>query len=340
MSDKEAIIELHERIETLEKQRHNAALEQVKDDLHLVTESVRAIETRRGAWVRTLVLAIAAPLAAGVFGLISKWRDVEVAKFEQYNLLVDRALDPNKGEAYREAVLSYISGLDDDRGQLKDWADAQIERIKKQSEAVDRRLPVAKERLDDLRGELGRARDDLKKAKGTLDEAKRSNDEDADLRYASARAFFEDAAVAEATAIASISETTVEVRSLQERRGETPEPVKLQSLAKSLRPFKGQDLGVGWIMVVTSDHNRGSRTSDGTLYELERVSAVVPDAWIMRRRGYYHVVTGPYSEPGQTKTDLGALRKKGFHPETTPRSVQSFCPQPVVLENGITLCDG
>ena len=131
------IEQLARRIEELEVGRSEAKLEDMQEGLARIKSTVDAIETRRDAWLRTLVLAIAAPIAAGVFGVIDKQREIEVKKFEQYNLLVDRALDATKGETYRLGVLYYIRDLDtgESTKHMGAWADRQIANLETQRDA-------------------------------------------------------------------------------------------------------------------------------------------------------------------------------------------------------------
>ena len=102
---------LQERIKELEERRLGVSLDGIKTQLGHVDKRLGQVESRRDAWLRTLVLTLAVPVAAGIFGQCDLQRDVELKRFEQNLALVDRALDSSKGEAYRRSVLDYIAAL-------------------------------------------------------------------------------------------------------------------------------------------------------------------------------------------------------------------------------------
>lgn len=119
---------LLDRVALLEKAQLGVSLRDVKESLGHLEGRLESIESTRGAWIRTLVLTLAAPLAAGVFGYVTNGREIELKRFEQNLALVDRSLDFAEGEAYRRAVLEYISDSNPDT-ELHDWAEEQLSGI-------------------------------------------------------------------------------------------------------------------------------------------------------------------------------------------------------------------
>lgn len=168
----EQTVLLHERVALLEERKLGTSLEGIKDQLGTVEGRMKSIESRRDAWLRTLLLTLAAPLAAGVFGQVTKQRDVELKKFEQNLDLVDRALEFDKGPAYRKATLEYILDLNEPEQPIATWANEQLERqVNPQFDDVKSVADSKVKQVRELEAELEQSAAELEQIDEKLDRA-------------------------------------------------------------------------------------------------------------------------------------------------------------------------
>ena len=163
---------LKERVAMLEERKLGASLEGIQEQLGAVKGRMGAIESRRDAWIRTLLLTLAAPLAAGVFGQVTKQRDVQLKKFEQNLDLVDRALEFEKGPAYRKATLEYILDVNSEEEPIAVWANEQLElQVKPQFNDVKTVADTKVQEVKALEEELERSAAELEQIEQDLEQA-------------------------------------------------------------------------------------------------------------------------------------------------------------------------
>ena len=341
----ETVRKLAQRLDDFEEERGQAKLETLGKKVNEVSEVVKAIETRRSAWLRTLVLALAAPVAAGLFGWFNKLSDVEVKKFEQYNQLVDKALDSTKGEAYRLGVLDYIRRLDPEgtTSEMNRWASDQITMLEQRKKLVAEESKSVEKKRSDEQKALDSKRKEVEAAGKRLTEAKASTSGDADAKVLAAAREFDEAARAEAIAVMGVEDATREYNQLQARLGEAPAPeVQPTLVAEQYKDLLSEDaFGSGWIVVLSSDRKLGGEDArSGARAELKRILPHNATAQIVRRRSYYHVVVGPYDLESQAVAALEELQAANFRPEPRPREARKFCHRGTEVGNHVLLCDG
>lgn len=327
--------QLRERIAGLEERNLGFSLEGIKEQLGGVEDRMNSVESKRDAWARTLLLTIAAPLAAGVFGQFTKMRDVQLKRFEQNLQLVDRALDFEKGEAYREGVLEYIEDLNEDEDPVSIWAQDQLDALEVQIDSV---RDIAK----DKKKEVDTKKDRIKKKNREIEDLKRDVEKvtvaanadptmlrDLDDTLTKLEQTRNEAEVLQA----EVEVEAEEASELAQRAGQAPVSSTGVTVTQAAQALPVEDTPEQYFIQVASF------SLDNPKLAKERISALDEaglEAVLLTRAPYFVVMVGPFDSDVKAESILDEYETK-FDGGSKIRRLDKFCPAHVRVKDGL-LC--
>lgn len=331
---------LQERIEELESRRLGVSLDGIKTQLSHVDKRLGQVESRRDAWLRTLVLTLAVPVAAGVFGQCDLQRDVELKRFEQNLALVDRALDSSKGEAYRRSVLDYIAALNDPEAAIGLWAVGERDKLDIKIEELEGKAAAQQKVVEQKESELAGAREKIASLTSEVAEAsatptadpvaQQANIQQLDDKITQIHATVEQAKTAKAELVAQAAIAN----NLADRVGNTPivapDPMPMGEVET---PLPG---------VITTEPafavQVGSYGALGAAQaRVDKLGTKGIDALVLHRRKYFVVMAGPYPTESEAAQKLGAHDKE-FDEGARVRRMHEFCPRQLPVGDDVLLC--
>lgn len=330
---------LHDRVSELEERRIGVSLDTIKNQLGHVEKRLGGVESRRDAWIRTLVLTLAVPVAAGVFGQVNLRRDVELKKFDQNLALVDRALDSSKGEAYRRSVLDYIAALNDPDAPIGMWAvaerdklDVKISELEVQAQQQKRVVEAKQEELTVAQDRIATLRDEVQVATAASGSgstvAQQTNIVALDQKIVEISATVEHANAARA----ALDVESVEANSLADRVGQGP-------VAPMLDPTEITANLPGVIVTEPAFAiQAGSyRDLDAAQARTSKLRAKGFPAFVLHRRKFFIAMVGPYTTESEAAQVLGAS-SKDFDMGARIRRSEEFCARQLPVDGDVTMC--
>lgn len=331
---------LQERIRELEERRLGVSLDGIKSQLGHVDKRLGQVESRRDAWLRTLVLTLAVPVAAGIFGQCDLKRDVELKRFEQNLALVDRALDSSKGEAYRRSVLDYIAALNEVDAPIGMWAAAERDKLDIKIKELEGKAVEQNKVVEQKEGELAGAREKIASLTSEVAEAstapasdvvaQQANIQQLDDKITQIQATVEQAK----TAKAELDTQAAIANDLADRVGQTPivAPTSF-AVPEVAPPLPG---------VITTEPSYAVQV--GSYGALEAAQARVDKlvargiaALVLHRRKYFVVMAGPYPTESEAAQKLGT-HDKDFDEGARVRRLHEFCPRQLPVGDDVRLC--
>jgi chromosome segregation ATPase len=337
---------LQERIKELEERRLGVSLDGIKSQLGHVDKRLGQVESRRDAWLRTLVLTLAVPVAAGIFGQCDLKRDVELKRFEQNLALVDRALDSSKGEAYRRSVLDYIAALNrEDEDEEADtpiarWAIGERDKLDVTIEALEGKAAAQQKVVEQKQSELVDAREKIVSLTSEVAEASAAPTSDVAAQQANIQQLDDKitqihATVEQAkTAKAELETQAAIANDLADRVGHTPivQPSNF-AVPELAPPLPG--------VINTEPSYAVQAGSYGALAAAQaRVDKLVAkgiEAFVLHRRKYFVVMAGPYPTESEAAQKLG-VHDKDFDAGARVRRMAEFCPRQLPVGDDVQLC--
>jgi len=290
--------------------------------------------------VRTLVLTLAVPVAAGIFGQVSLRRDVELKRFEQNLALVDRALDSSKGEAYRRSVLDYVAALNDEGAPIGVWAIAERDKLDTTIGVLEVQAEQQKQVVESKQVELSDARERIAELRDEVQVATTASVSD-DPKTTEKTVVALDKKITEIgetvekakSAKADLDVQSIQANSLADRVGKGP-------IAPSLPSAVEIDPGLPGAFVTEPGFTIQVASTGQLAPAQDRVAQLrskgIP-SFVVHRRRYYVVMVGPYATESEAALAL-ANGRNSFDPGARVRQFAEFCPRQLPVDDDLRMC--
>lgn len=304
-----------------------------------VDKRIGQVESKRDAWLRTLVLTLAVPVAAGIFGQCDLQRDVELKRFEQNLALVDRALDSTKGEAYRRSVLDYIAALNEPEAAIGLWAVGERDKLDEKIKELEIKAAEQQKVVEQKEGELAGAREKIASltsevasasAAPTVDPVEQqANIQQLDDTITQINATVEQAKTTKAELVAQAAIAN----DLADRVGQTPIVTPTLPMADVEAPLPG---------VIPTEPVFGVQVGSyaalgAARARVDKLATKGIEALVLHRRKYFVVIAGPYPTESEAAQKL-SVHDKEFDVGARVRRMQDFCPSQLPVGDDVQLC--